>query len=295
MAHVVCLIADPEGAALDQALVREVARALHSQPHWLAEGQACELPVENGAPETVLGRARAAVGDGQPFDVALVAAAGRPKRLLVSDMDGTLIVVECIDELAARWGVAAEVAAITRRAMNGELAFEEALRARVALLEGLPVAVFDEVYKERVRLMPGARTLVRTMASRGAVTALVSGGFVPFARRLGAELGFDAVQANRLETRDGRLTGRVLTPIRGPSSKAALLRRLAGRHQIPHADTLAVGDGANDLPMLATAGLGVAFRAHPRVVSSAPLAIRWGDLTAVLYLQGIARDEFVTS
>jgi phosphoserine phosphatase len=137
--------------------------------------------------------------------------------------------------------------------------------------------------------------LVRTMAGRGALTALVSGGFVPFARRLGAELGFDAVQANRLESKDGRLTGRVLMPIRGPSSKAELLHRLARDHGIGLAETLAVGDGANDLPMLRAAGLGVAFRAHPTVAAAAPLAIESGDLTALLYLQGIAKAEFVTT
>ena len=199
-----------------------------------------------------------------------------------------------IDELADAVGVKAEVAAITRRAMNGELDFRAALEARVALLAGLPVTVFEEIYRERVRLMPGARTLIRTMRARGAVTALVSGGFVPFAERVRPRVGFDLAQANRLEVAAGRVTGRVLAPIAGPEAKLAMLA--APARAAPRArprETLAVGDGANDLPMLPAAGLGVAFRAHPVVARQAPVAIEHGDLRALLYLQGIAQREFV--
>ena len=220
-------------------------------------------------------------------------ADGRRKRLLVSDMDSTMITVECIDELTDYLGVKPEVSAITRRAMDGELDFVAALRARVALLQGLPVSVFDEVFRERVRLMPGARTLVRTMRAWGACTALVSGGFVPFVERVRGAIGFDLAQANRLESRNGHLTGHLLRPIRGPRSKLARLRQLSGLLRLPPEASLAVGDGANDLPMVRAAGLGVAFRPTPPVAQLAPVIIRWSDLTALLYLQGVPRSDFV--
>ncbi len=206
-----------------------------------------------------------------------------------------MITIECIDELADAVGIRPEVAAITQRAMNGEIDFRAALEARVALLEGLPVAVFEEIYRLRLRYMPGARTLIQTMRARGAMTALVSGGFVPFTDRVRAALGFHLAQANRLEIKDGRVTGRLLPPIREPRHKLLMLERLARVCGLAREDTLAVGDGANDLPMLGAAGLGVAFRAHPKVAASVPVAIRFGDLSALLYLQGIARREFVTA
>ena len=294
MAHAVCLIADPERAPLDRGTVAVLQRAIGGAARWLAEEEACELLVEGAARDEVRARARAALGD-LPYDIAVVPAEGRRKRLLVSDMDSTVITVECIDELAEHLGVRREVSAITRRAMNGELDFVAALRARVALLEGLPVEVFDQVFRERVRLMPGARTLVRTMRSWGARAALVSGGFVPFVERVRHAIGFDLAQANRLETLDGRLTGRLLGPVRSPNSKLALLRQLTRVFRLRPEETLAVGDGANDLPMLRAAGLGVAFRPAPAVANVAPVTIRRGDLTALLYLQGIAKSSFVSS
>ena len=294
MAHAVCLIADPERAPLDRGTVAVLQRATGGAARWLAEEEACELLVEGAARDEVRAWARAALGD-LPYDIAVVPAEGRRKRLLVSDMDSTVITVECIDELAEHLGVRREVSAITRRAMNGELDFVAALRARVALLEGLPVEVFDQVFRERVRLMPGARTLVRTMRSWGARAALVSGGFVPFVERVRHAIGFDLAQANRLETLDGRLTGRLLGPVRSPNSKLALLRQLTRVFRLRPEETLAVGDGANDLPMLRAAGLGVAFRPAPAVANVAPVTIRRGDLTALLYLQGIAKSSFVSS
>jgi phosphoserine phosphatase len=163
----------------------------------------------------------------------------------------------------------------------------------VALLAGLPETVFEEVHRERARLMPGARILVRTMRALGAVTGLVSGGFMPLAERIGRDVGFDAVEANRLEVADGRLTGQVIAPIVGPEAKLAMLERLREQHRIPTGLTLAVGDGANDLPMLLAAGLGVAYRAHAPVARQAPVAIEHGDLRALLFLQGIAQRDFV--
>jgi phosphoserine phosphatase len=292
MVAVVCLIADPERAPLERAAVTDLRRALRGREHWLAEAEACEILVEEAGRRDILARIRAALPE-PAHDVAVVPAEGRRKLLLVSDMDSTMITVECIDELADYLGVKPEVSAITRRAMNGELDFVAALQARVALLEGLPVEVFDEVFRERVRLMAGARTLVRTMRAWGARAALVSGGFVPFAERVRNAIGFDVAQANRLETLDGRVTGRLLGPVRSPKSKLALLRQLTRVFRLEPAATLAVGDGANDLPMLDAAGLGVAFRSSPAVAAVASVTVSWGDLTALLYLQGIEKSRFV--
>jgi phosphoserine phosphatase len=194
---VVCLIADPARAPLESALAETRGRALGARPRWLADDAACELVPADLAREALAARIAAVIGDA-PLDVAIVPARARLKRLLVSDMDSTMITIECIDELADAVGIKPEVAAITRRAMNGEIDFRAALEARVALLEGLPVTVFEQIYRERLRYMPGARTLIQTMRAQGALTALVSGGFVPFTDRVRAALGFDLAQANRL-------------------------------------------------------------------------------------------------
>ena len=291
MTQIVCLLSTP-GRALDPMLPRELSRLLGAPPRWLAEAEACELVLDGGLPAETRSEVRRLVDD-HPVDLCVIPATDRAKRLLVSDMDSTVITVECIDELADLLGIKAEVAAITRRAMNGELDFEAALAARVALLAGLPESVLEEVHRERVRLMPGACTLVRTMRARGALTALVSGGFAPLVDRVAREVGFDVAQGNRLELSGGRLTGRVLEPVRGAQDKLALLERLRGDRGLRREQTLAVGDGANDLPMLGAAGLGVAFHPHPAVAKAARVVVRHGDLTALLYLQGIARAEFV--
>jgi phosphoserine phosphatase len=291
MSHVLTLIADPATAALERGVVVEVTRMVGGRERWLAPGEACEWPIAGEDAAPLAARVRALIA-GLPVDLALTPAVERLKRLLISDMDSTVITVECIDELADVLGLKAPVAEVTRRAMNGELDFVSALRERVALLAGLPATTLEEVYRERVRFMPGARTLVQTMRARGAVTALVSGGFAPFVERVAAELGFAITQANRLEVEAGRLTGRVLEPVHDASSKLALLEDLTARHRLRREQTLAVGDGANDLPMLRAAGLGVAFRAHPRVTAGAEVAVRYGDLTALLYLQGIPKAAF---
>jgi phosphoserine phosphatase len=293
MASIVVLIADPATAPLDAALVAALARALKGAPVWLAEAEAVEI--ESGlTPGEALARAGAIVGAAR-VDLAALPPQRRQKRLLIADMDSTVITVECIDELADFAGIKAEVAAITRRAMNGELDFRSALTERVALLRGLPEGVLEEVWRERVRLMPGARTLVRTMKARGAVTALVSGGFDFFTGRVRQEAGFDHDLANRLEMVGGRLTGRLVGPVLDQRDKLRALERLLLDHGLSPLDALAVGDGANDLPMLAAAGLGVAFRAHPRVAAATAVNVRHGDLTALLYLQGIARRDFVAA
>lgn len=226
-------------------------------------------------------------------DIVVQPSEGREKRLLVADMDSTMITVECIDELADYAGIKAEVAEVTERAMRGELDFGAALDARVALLEGLDEGVIAQCLAERVTLMAGARTLVRTMKARGSLTVLVSGGFTRFAEPVAAEIGFDRAIANVLEIEGGRLTGRVRKPIVGSDTKeATLLAALAERGLEPGA-SMAVGDGANDLAMIRRAGLGIAFRAKPIVAGAAGARVDHGDLTALLHAQGIARSAWV--
>jgi phosphoserine phosphatase len=254
-----------------------------AEPLRLADG-AVEIGFEGRVPE----RALALAG----IDANVVPASGRRKRLLIADMDSTIIDVECIDELADFAGVKPQVAAITEAAMRGDLDFEGALEARVALLEGLPETTLQRCYDERVRLNPGARIMVRTMAALGADTRLVSGGFTFFSERVAAAAGFAHHQANRLLADAGRLTGRVASPILGREAKrAALEGAVAGLGVGPH-DALAIGDGANDLAMIGLAGLGIAWRAKPAVAAAADARLDHSDLTAVLALQGIPEREW---
>lgn len=289
----------PDAGLLDEAVVATVRAFLpgraDGEESWLARGEAWEAalgPLSKPAASEIRDRVRAALGSA-PVDVNVVSgeAARRRKRLLVADMESTIIREECLDEIAARAGLGERIAAITRRAMQGEVAFEAALRERVALLAGLDAGLLDDVYAG-VTLMPGAATLVATMRRNGAVCALVSGGFSFFAERVAARLSFDVAQANRLEIVDGKLAGRVAEPVLGREAKRAALIRLAAERGIDLSDTLAVGDGANDLAMVETAGLGVAFRAKPVLAQAAPALIVHGDLTALLYLQGYRRAEF---
>ena len=226
-------------------------------------------------------------------DVNVVPAEGRRKRLLIADMDSTIIGVECIDELADFAGLKPQVAEITERAMRGELDFEAALIGRVALLRGLPAETLQRCYAERVRLNPGARTLVRTMAGQGAGTALVSGGFSFFSERVAAAAGFARHRANRLEVREGVLTGEVGRPILGRAAKLAALREAAAEAGIGPEAVIAVGDGANDADMVEAAGLGVAYHAKPALAAVADAVLAHSDLTALLALQGIGEEEWV--
>lgn len=226
-------------------------------------------------------------------DVIVQAEAGRAKKLLVADMDSTMITVECIDELADYAGIKAEIAEVTERAMRGELDFAAALDARVALLKGLEEAAIERCLEERVVPSPGAETLVRTMRARGATTVLVSGGFTRFAEPVGARIGFDRVIANRLVIAGGALDGTVEKPIVDSETKERTLREVRAELGLAEAETLAVGDGANDLAMIRAAGLGVAYRAKPVVAAAADARVEHGDLTVLLYAQGLARVEWV--
>jgi len=297
--RVATLISDPGAAALDAAAVARARDALPApaEPRWLAERIAADLPFsptgenDNGN-HAWAERLRESLA-GEPIDVVVQPDATRRKRLLIADMDSTMIGQECIDELADRVGLKARVAAITERAMRGDIAFAPALRERVALLAGLPVSVIAEVIAERIRPTPGGSVLVATMRANGAHTCLVSGGFTLFSERIAAMIGFDGNRANRLAVADGRLTGRVEEPILGREAKLAALEDLTARLGLAPAATLAVGDGANDLAMLLAAGLGVAYRAKPKVAASADARIDHADLTALLYAQGIPRADFV--
>ncbi len=285
------LICNPARPVLEVATADELAAAWGAvaAPRWLCPGIAAEfalpaIPARRWQDWEAL--------QARGIDLCVVPAAGRRKRLLLADMDSTMIGQECIDELADMAGVGAQVAAITARAMNGELAFEGALRERVALLAGMPEAVIAEVLAQRITHAPGARTLVATMRAGGARTALVSGGFTAFTGPVAAALGFDLHRANLLLAEGGRLTGRVAEPILGREAKVAALAELTAEMGISPQEALAVGDGANDLGMLALAGMGVALHAKPAVAAQCDLRVNHGDLTALLYLQGFAADEF---
>ena len=294
MALVATLIANPSNPVLTPALAETAADAVKASGlYWLADGVACDIALADGtdpdAAETLL---RDAIG-GAPIDVAVQDAESRRKRLLIADMDSTMIGQECIDELAAEVGLKDKVAAITARAMNGEIAFEPALIERVALLKGLPLGVVGEVIAKRITLTPGGRTLIATMKSKGHYTALVSGGFTVFTGPIAEMLGFDENRANTLIAEDGVLTGEVASPILGKQAKVDALIDIAGRLGISTDEALAVGDGANDLGMIQLAGTGVALHAKPVVAEQAKVRIDHGDLTALLYLQGYRKTDFV--
>ncbi len=290
---VATLIADPSTEPLSEATVDRAARALKgvARRRWLDEGVAADLiftgdlKVKRGALEEALA--------GGPIDVMVQPLAHRCKRLLVADMDSTLIGQECVDELADFAGVGARVAAITERAMRGEVGFAPALRERVALLAGLPETAIGDVLKHRITLTPGARTLVQTMRSNGAYVAIVSGGFRQFTGAIREQLGADEDRANTLMIECGKLTGEVIEPILGQDAKLAALQEIAASMGLALEETLAVGDGANDLPMLQAAGLGVAYRAKPKVAAAADARVEHTDLTALLYAQGFSRADFV--
>jgi phosphoserine phosphatase len=274
--------------AEDAAKLADEMRAF-GEASWLAKGHAFDIAV-TGDGAAALVQARAIAGT-RAADINLVAAERRRKKLLIADMDSTIIGCECLDELADMAGLKPLVAAITERAMRGEIEFAPALRERVALLQGLPLSALQRVYDERVRLNPGAKALVATMRAHGAKTFLVSGGFTFFTQRVAAAAGFESEQANILLDDGAVLLGAVAEPILGREAKLAALEDATRAAGLDFADTLAVGDGANDLAMIGRAGLGVAYHAKPIVAAAASAGIAHGDLTALLYLQGYREDE----
>jgi phosphoserine phosphatase len=295
MSLVATLISAPKTRALTPELAHKTAAAVGASAiDMLADDVAADLHFgsETGAAE-LASRLRAALAD-RPIDFAVQERATRKKKILIADMDSTMIDQECIDELADEIGIKDRVAAITARSMNGEIAFEPALRERVALLKGLEVAVVDRIVDGRLTLAAGGRELVATMNASGAWTALVSGGFDVFTSRIAGKLGFAENRANRLIEETGRFSGLVVEPILGRVAKAEALLEIAARRGLSPADAIAVGDGANDLDMLRLAGTGVALHAKPVVAAEAKVRIDHGDLTALLYLQGYRQEEFLS-
>jgi len=296
MSLVATLICNPADPALDSTVVDGLRALLpgDTETHWLSDGVAADILFTSDHNMLALGdRLRAARGD-MPIDVVVQPVEGRRKKLFLADMDSTMIGQECIDELADFAGLKAHVAAITERAMRGEIEFEPALRERVALLKDLNVGVVDEVLAERITLTPGGRELVQTMRANGAYTCLVSGGFTLFTAKVAELVGFQENRANVLHVNDRKLTGTVAEPILGKAAKLATLVELRESFDLDNLDTLAVGDGANDLAMIQDAGLGVAYHAKPAVAAAAAARIDHGDLTALLYAQGYKRTEFVS-
>ena len=297
MSHVATIMSDPARPALDEALLARAAALLPDagSVDWLADGIAADIPFTGADANNRLlaDRLRDALAPAE-LDVVVQPAAGRRKRLFLADMDSTIIGQECIDELADFIGLKAHVATITERAMRGEISFEPALRERVALLKGLSISVIDDLIGERISLNPGAATLIGTMRAHDTYTCLVTGGFTLFAEPIATMAGFHEHRANRLEL-DAmeQMAGTVAEPILGREAKLAALIELRARLALAATETMAAGDGANDLAMLQAAGIGVAYHAKPAVAEAASARIDHGDLTALLYIQGYRRSDFV--
>ena len=294
---VATFVANPADTPLTLAHINELQRLLQDAgclaitPDWLADDTACDIKFDSFLHEHVIKTITPYLAD-KPIDWAIQHTEHRRKKLILSDMDSTMIAQECIDELAAEAGIGAKVADITERAMNGELDFTAALEERIGLLKGLPESVLENVYAERITLSEGAKTLIATMKKNGATAMLVSGGFTFFTERVAKALGFDAHEANILDFKDGELTGKVIKPVLDKHAKEATLQRLITELGITAEDTTAIGDGANDLPMIQASGLGIAYRGKPIVQGEADAAINHTDLTTLLYFQGYKQDKF---
>lgn len=297
MDQVLTIIAPNGNDSLTDPVAEQLCRLLTGlgaetdRPDWLARGKAVDIPLTGLDAD----QAQAAVIEtctGLHLDAVAQPNKNRKKKILVADMDSTIVTSETLDELAAFAGIKDKIASITKRAMNGEIGFKEALRERVSMLEGLSAETLQETMDE-TEITPGAEALIKTMVANGAYCALVSGGFDYFTTRVAKMLGFQENRGNRLEIIDGKLTGRVFDPIINKDAKLEALMEIASEKTIPLSYTMAVGDGANDLPMIQAAGLGVAFHAKPVVAAAARAQVNFGDLTNLLYLQGYREDEIV--
>lgn len=297
MLHIVTLVSHPAQALLRQAHIDALAAHLPgtSAAHWLAPQIAADLsvPLDGAIDKKQLADHLRQQLNGAALDVIVQPAEGRRKKLFLADMDSTMIGQECIDELADFAGMKSHVAAITERAMRGEIEFEPALRERVALLKGLEADIIERVYQERIRLTSGAKELVATMRAHGTYTALVSGGFTLFTQKVAAALGFDEHRGNQLIVENDHFAGKVADPILGREAKLNTLTSLRDQHKLSHNETMAVGDGANDLAMLEEAGIGIAYHAKPAVAAAAHVRIDHADLTALLYMQGYSAADII--
>ena len=292
--HILVLTGKPGAGYFSNTAIAQLQAALPDLPSATALSQdAVEFPLEQN-PEATYKMARD-YGKALPFDVNLVPAQGRQKQLLVADLESTIIEQECLDELAVYIGKEDEIVDITTRAMRGELDFEPALRARVAMFAGMHESALQKLYDEKVTLMPGAQTLLATMRAQGAMCGLVSGGFAFFASRIAERIGFQRFRCNDLSLQDGVLDGTVLEPILGRAAKAEIMYEWCEELSLDASQVLSVGDGSNDLAMLSAAGMGVAFRAKPAVAEAATIRIDHGDLTALLYLQGYHGAQFISA
>lgn len=298
MPNVITLIANPAIKPLDERIINKIfikmekAKASIANLNWLAENEACDISFDGisipKAQEVLYN-----ILEELPYDTLVQETQNRRKKLLICDMDSTIINQECIDEIAATLGLKDKVAAITEQAMNGEIDFADALRERVALLEGVAEDTLEQVYKEQITLMSGAKTLVRTMTKNGASCILVSGGFTFFTQKVSQTVGFAENYANILEIKDGKLSGKVVEPVLDRQSKLETLQSTIKHLNIESNDVAAAGDGANDLPMLKAAGLGVAYHAKPAVKAQAAYKIDHNDLTSLLYAQGYKKEDFI--
>ncbi len=295
--HVLTLIGNMASAPLEPVHIERVCRHLATtgEVDWLADREACDLFIEAPVSAVDIAKQARAALSGTAIDAVCTSVEGRRKKLLVSDMDSTVINQECIDELGDAIGVGSRIREITAAVVNGDISFSDALRKRMALMKGMERGLLDRVYEERISLQSGARTLVQTMRRHGAFCILVSGGFSFFTRRIAERIGFHDHQGNQLAFEDEKLTGQVREPILGRSAKLNTLMRLCAEKGLEPSDVLAVGDGANDIKMIEAAGLGVAFHGSDSLKERASACIDHGDLTAVLYIQGFHKSEFVLS
>ena len=295
--HALTLIGNARSHPLEPVHIERVCQRLGitTAPDWLAEGEACDLFIDQPlSAQDLAEQAREALS-GTMIDAVCTAVHGRRKKLLISDMDSTVIDQECIDELADAFGVGQQIREITTAVINGEINFSEALRQRVALMKGMDHGLLENVYKDRLTIKPGARTLVQTMARHGAFTILVSGGFSFFTSRIAERIGFDDHKGNELLFEDGKLTGEAQEPILGRAAKLTILTHVCDEKGLQLADVLAVGDGANDIDMIQGAGLGVAFHGSGSLKEQANASIDHSDLSALLYVQGFHKSEFVSA